>query len=270
MYEKILETSNYLKSKIHVTPNIGIILGSGLGDLVNFIENPIEIEYSQIPNFPVSTVAGHAGKLVFGKLGGKDVVAMKGRFHFYEGYSMQKVTYPVYVMKLLGIQSLVVSNACGGVNPKFAPGDLMIIKDYINFMGTSPLIGTNDDRFGPRFPDMSEAYSLNLINLAKIAAHDLGIKFHEGNYIAFTGPNYETSAEIKMASVVGADAVGMSTVPETIIANYLGIKVLGISCITNMATGIAVKKHSHEDVVKVAELAGKNFCKWVIEITKRM
>jgi purine-nucleoside phosphorylase len=159
MYEKILETSNYLKSKIHVTPNIGIILGSGLGDLVNFIENPIEIEYSQIPNFPVSTVAGHAGKLVFGKLGGKDVVAMKGRFHFYEGYSMQKVTYPVYVMKLLGIQSLVVSNACGGVNPKFAPGDLMIIKDYINFMGTSPLIGTNDDRFGPRFPDMSEAYS---------------------------------------------------------------------------------------------------------------
>jgi purine-nucleoside phosphorylase len=268
LYEKVKETEVFLKSKVKLLPSVGIILGSGLGDLVESIENRIEIDYSTIPNFPVSTVAGHAGKLVFGNIGNTNVVAMKGSFHFYEGYDMKNVTYPVYVMRQLGVKNLIVSNACGGTKIAFEPGTLMIITDYINFMGTNPLIGKNEDLFGARFPDMTEAFNPSLIETAKKVAKENHIDFKEGVYMAFTGPSYETAAEIRMAIAMGADAVGMSTVPETIIANYLGMKVLGISCITNMATGIAVKKHNHEDVVKVAEKAGKNFCRWVVEIIK--
>lgn len=268
MYDKVMETVKFLEGKTEYRPKIGIILGSGLGDLVDRIEDKVEVAYEEIPNFPVSTVAGHAGKLVFGKIGGVEVLAMKGRFHYYEGYDMKRVTYPVYVMRKFGIEKLIVSNAAGGADRSFEPGTLMIINDYINFFGTNPLIGPNDERFGVRFPDMSEAYSLEMREEAKKIADDLGIAYREGVYMGFTGPTYETAAEVSMAMTMGANAVGMSTVPETIVANYLGMKVLGISCITNMATGIATKAHSHEDVVDVAVKTGKRFCDWVEAIVK--
>ncbi|MEG0135054.1 MAG: purine-nucleoside phosphorylase [Cetobacterium sp.] len=265
MFEKVLETNNYLQKKVENRPKIAIILGSGLGDLVNFVENKKVIPYEEIPNFPVSTVAGHAGELVFGQINGVEVLVMKGRFHFYEGYNMKQVTYPLYVFKQFGIEKIVVSNAAGGINKTFNPGTLMLINDHINLFGTNPLIGKNDERFGPRFPDMTEPYSKDLMNKAKAVAERLGIEYREGVYAGMTGPTYETAAEIKMLSIMDASAVGMSTVPETIVANYLGIKVLGISCITNMATGIATKPHAHEDVVDIAKKTGESFCKWIAE-----
>ncbi|MFI3227612.1 MAG: purine-nucleoside phosphorylase [Clostridia bacterium] len=270
MFEKVIETTNYIENLVNVSPKLAIILGSGLGDLVNYVEISHEIAYEDIPHFPVSTVSGHAGKLVFGTLNGVEVLLMQGRFHFYEGYDMKQVTYPIYVMKQLGIEKLIVTNASGGINENFEPGDLMIINDFINFMGTNPLIGTNDERFGVRFPDMSEAYSLDLQAKAKAVADDLNIDYKEGVYMACTGPSYETAAEIRAFKMYGADTVGMSTVPETIIANYLGIKVLGISCVTNMATGIQKFKHSHARVVEVANRASQNMCKWVTAIAPKM
>lgn len=270
IFDKVSETVSYMNSKINIIPKIAIILGSGLGDLVNFVDDAYEIDYSEIPNFPTTTVAGHDGKLVFGSINGVGVMLMSGRFHYYEGYSMREVTYPIYVMKKLGIEKLIVTNACGGVNKNFRAGDLMLINDFINFMGDNPLIGANDERFGVRFPDMTEPYSHKLIEIAKGVAKDLCIDMQEGVYMAFTGPNYETASEVKMASILGADAVGMSTVPETLIANYLGIEVLGISCVTNMATGIQTFKHSHDNVVKTAEKAGNDFCKLVADILKKL
>lgn len=270
MLNNIPQTVDYIKNNIKSNPKIAIILGSGLGDLVNFVEEKEEIPYENIPNFPVSTVSGHDGKLVFGKINNVEVLLMQGRFHFYEGYSMKEVTYPVYVMKELGIEKLIVTNACGGINETFEPGTLMIINDFINFMGTNPLIGKNDEKFGVRFPDMSEPYSLELIDKAKKVADDLNISYKEGVYMGYTGPNYETAAEIRAFKILGADAVGMSTVPETIVANYLGLKVLGISCITNMATGIQKVKHSHERVVETARKASENFCLWVSNIIKEL
>jgi purine-nucleoside phosphorylase len=269
MLESIKQTSEFLKIKTTIRPKIGIILGSGLGGLVDYLEDTYSFDYNVIPNFPVSTVSGHAGKLVFGTIQSVSVLAMKGRFHFYEGYDMKTVTYPVYVMKELGIEKIIVSNAAGGANPDFSPGDLMVITDHINNMGTNPLIGKNIDSLGPRFPDLSEAYSREWRELAKEIAKSMGMSFREGVYLANTGPTYETGAEVRMARTLGADAVGMSTVPEVIVANYLGMKVLGISCITNMATGIATSKHSHSEVVAVAEMAGKKFCDWVAEIIKK-
>ncbi len=270
MFENVIKTSEYIKNNTKFNPKIAIILGSGLGDLVNFVEEKEEINYEDIPNFPVSTVVGHAGKLVFGKINNVEVLLMQGRFHFYEGYSMKEVTYPIYVMKQLGIEKLIVTNASGGINETFEPGTLMLINDFINFMGTNPLIGKNDERFGVRFPDMSEAYSLELIDKAKKVADSLNIAYREGVYMACTGPNYETAAEIRVFKTLGADAVGMSTVPETIVANYLGLKVLGISCITNMATGIQKFKHSHDRVVETAKKASENFCTWVSNIVKEL
>ena len=270
MFENVIKTAEYIKNNIKYNPKVAIILGSGLGDLVDFVEDKEEIDYKDIPNFPVSTVVGHAGKLVFGKINNTEVLLMQGRFHFYEGYSMKEVTYPVYVMKQLGIEKLIVTNASGGINEDFEPGTLMIINDFINFMGTNPLIGKNDERFGVRFPDMSEAYSLELIKKAKDVADSLNICYKEGVYMGCTGPNYETAAEIRAFKTLGADAVGMSTVPETIVANYLGLKVLGISCITNMATGIQKFKHSHDRVVETAKKASENFCKWVSNIVKEI
>lgn len=266
MFEKVNETVDFLKNKVENRPKIAVILGSGLGDLVNFVENKKIIPYEEIPNFPVSTVVGHAGELVFGTINGIEVLIMKGRFHFYEGYNMKQVTYPEYVFKLFGIETLIVSNAAGGINKTFNPGTLMIINDHLNLFGTNPLIGKNDERFGPRFPDLSEPYSKHLIEKAKQIAETLGIQYKEGVYAGLTGPTYETAAEIRMLSTMGADAVGMSTVPETIVARYLGMNVLGISCITNMATGIATKPHSHTEVVEIARIAGENFCKWIVEI----
>lgn len=270
MYDRVKETTDFLNKFTELRPKTAVILGSGLGDLVDSIEEKEEVSYKDIPGFPVSTVVGHDGKLVFGKIKGKAVLAMKGRFHFYEGYDMRTVTYPIFVMKMFGIENIVVSNAAGGINKDFEPGTLMLITDFINQFGTNPLIGHNDERFGPRFPDMSEAYSLELRELAKKSAKELNIEHKEGVYLGTTGPYYETAAEIKAFSLMGGDSVGMSTVPETIVGNYLGIKMLGISCITNMATGIATKKHSHEDVVAVAKKAGENFCNWVIKIVENI
>ena len=265
-YDKVTQSADFIKSKTNHKPTIGIILGSGLGAIVDIMEDKDIIHYSQIPHFPVSDVAGHAGNLVFGKIGNETVVVMQGRFHFYEGYEMKELTYPVFVMKMLGVESLIVTNACGGINKNFAPGDLMIIEDYINMLGNNPLIGKNDDRFGVRFPDMSEAYSKELISKAENVAHSLDIDCKKGVFAIFSGPCYETAAEIRAYAVLGADAIGMSTVPETIAANYLGMKVLGISCITNMATGISKTKHSHEEVVRIANLSSEKLCKWVKEL----
>lgn len=265
-YEKVQESAEYVKGKMKQKPTIGIILGSGLGSLVDIMEDKTIIPYSEIPGFPRSHVAGHAGNLVIGQIGKETIAAMQGRFHYYEGFEMKEVTYPVYMMKLLGIESLVVTNACGGICKDFVPGDLMILTDYINMLGKNSLIGENDERFGVRFPDMSEAYSKDLIKQAENAAGKLEIDYKKGVYAIFSGPCYETAAEIRAYATLGADAIGMSTVPETITANYLGMKVLGIACITNMATGIATKKHTHEEVVRIANESSNKLCAWVKQI----
>ena len=265
-YAKVMESVAFLKDVLPCQPEIGVILGSGLGGLVDLMEEPIFIPYASVPNFPCSTVAGHAGNLVFGKLGTHTVLAMQGRFHYYEGFTMREVTYPIYVMQQLGLRSLIVTNAAGGINREFRPGDLMLLTDHINFLGDNPLIGSNDERFGPRFPDLSEAYSGKLIAIAADTAEQMGISYRTGVYLATTGPCYETAAEIRAFASMGADAVGMSTVPEVIVANYLGMEVLGISCITNMATGIATTKHSHEEVVRIANESSSKLCSWVKHI----
>ena len=270
MYDKVVESVNYIKNKVDNKPVVAVILGSGLGDLVNVVEKSKYIEYRDIPNFSQSTVVGHEGRLVFGEINGVEVLLMQGRFHYFEGYTMKQVTYPVYVMQQLGIKKLIVTNACGGINTSFSPGTLMLINDFINLVSDNPLIGVNDERFGPRFPDMSEPYKIELIEKAKAIADEIGVEYKEGVYAGFMGPYYETAAEIRAIGRQGADAVGMSTVPETIVANYLGMDVLGIACITNMATGIQKVKHSHERVVETARKASVNLCKWVVKIIEGM
>lgn len=239
---------------MHTHPETAIILGTGLGSLVHEITDAYEISYKDIPNFPVSTVEGHSGKLIFGKLGDKDIMAMQGRFHFYEGYSMKEVTFPVRAMRELGIKTLFVSNAAGGMNPAFSIGDLMIITDHINFFPEHPLRGKNID-YGPRFPDMSEAYSKALIAKAIEIAKEKNIKVQQGIYIGTQGPTFETPAEYKMFRILGADAVGMSTVPEVIVANHCGIKVFGISVITDLGLEGKIVEVSHEEVQKAADAA---------------
>lgn len=263
LYNQVEESVKYIRSVTDKQPEIGIVLGSGLGALVDIMEDKAVIAYKDIPNFPQSSVAGHAGNLVIGKVHGQTVAAMQGRFHFYEGFSMQEVTYPMYVMKLLGVKNMIITNACGAINKSFAPGDLMILTDYLNLIGIKPLTGPNDERFGPRFPDVSEAYDKGLIGKAEAVAKKYQIAYQKGVYNYFPGPCYETAAEIRAMGLLGADAVGMSTVPETIVAHYLGMKVLGIACITNMATGIAKEKHTHEAVVKVANEASETLCGWI-------
>ncbi|MRX74296.1 purine-nucleoside phosphorylase [Bacillus lacus] len=264
----IQNSAKALKEKYQETPSIGLILGSGLGVLADEIENPVKIPYSEIPGFPVSTVEGHAGQLVFGTLKGAQVVAMQGRFHFYEGYSMEKVTFPVRVMREIGVETLIVTNAAGGINEDFEPGDLMIISDHINNMGTNPLIGPNDSKLGPRFPDMSEAYSRKLQQLAGKAAEKLGIRVRQGVYIANTGPTYETPAEVRFLRTMGGDAVGMSTAPEVIVARHSGLRVLGISCISNMAAGILDQPLSHDEVIETTEKVKSNFLNLVKQIVE--
>jgi purine-nucleoside phosphorylase len=266
LLEKLEETAAYLKSKGAFEPKIGLILGSGLGDLADQLEEPTAIAYENIPHFPVSTVEGHAGRLVFGRLGGKSVVAMQGRFHYYEGYSMQEVTYPVRVMKELGVEVLFVTNACGGMNPAFRPGDLMIIRDHLNLTGANPLIGPNEPALGPRFPDMSRAYTPELAESVKQTAASLGIEVREGVYAGITGPAYMTAAELKMLRLLGGDAVGMSTVPEVIVASHAGLKVIGISCVTDMAIGEELEPLSHEQVIEVANRTKPRFLRLVKEI----
>jgi purine-nucleoside phosphorylase len=255
----IAKSSDYIKGKLTVTPKIGLILGSGLGVLADEIENATKLPYDQIPGFPVSTVEGHAGQLVIGYLAGVPVVAMQGRFHFYEGYSLYKVTFPVRVMKEIGVETLIVTNAAGGVNTSFNPGDLMIITDHINNTGVNPLIGPNDNELGVRFPDMSTAYSTILQEKVQNVAEKLGIDLKEGVYLGNTGPSYETPAEVRMVRMLGADAVGMSTVPEVIVARHAGLQVLGISCISNMAAGILDQPLTHDEVIETTEQAKTTF-----------
>lgn len=270
--KRIYEAAEYIKSKLgEIKPFAGIVLGSGLGKLADYIENRIVIPYREIPNFAVSTATGHKGNIIAGTLGGKHVVAMQGRFHYYEGYSMEQVTLPIRVMKLLGIKFLFVSNAAGGVNYDFNVGDLMIIKDHINLL-PNPLIGKNMDEFGPRFPDMTRPYEPSVMALAKEIASDMGIALKEGVYLASTGPTYETPAEYKYFRTIGADAVGMSTIPEVIVARHSSIPVFGMSVITNEAHDDYAEDffNDGDDVVKAADAAADKMTKLFTELIARL
>ncbi|HZX21842.1 MAG TPA: purine-nucleoside phosphorylase [Clostridia bacterium] len=269
-FKKILEAKYYLENNIKTKPEIGLILGSGLGTLADEIEEPVVLDYGHIPNFPISTVEGHAGQLVVGKFMGKQVMALKGRLHYYEGYTMDEVTFPIRVMTGLGVRQIIVTSAVGGINKSFVPGDLMIIRDHINFGFNNPLIGINHSSLGVRFPDMSNAYSNDLIILAENIAKENNIDIKKGVYAFFTGPTYETPAEIKMLGILGADAVGMSTVPEVMAAIHGGAEVLGISCITNMAAGISDKPLNHDEVIEVAQSVKKKFSAYIKGIIKNI
>jgi purine-nucleoside phosphorylase len=249
------ETINYLSSKSTIKPEIGIILGTGLGALAADIDTEVSISYNEIPHFPILTVEFHEGKLIFGKLMNKPIVAMQGRFHFYEGYTMKQITFPVRVMRSLGVHTLLISNACGGINKKLRPGDIMLIADHINLLGDNPLIGENDNSLGPRFPDMSEPYSRHLIRLAENIAYEENIKVHKGVYAAMTGPSLETAAEYRLLRTIGADVVGMSTVPENIVAIHCGMKVLGVSVITDSCIPEELKPVNIAEIIRIAKEA---------------
>ena len=250
--QRIAAAAAYIKGKVPFIPQMGLVLGSGLGDYADTLDDPIRIPYADIPHFPQPTVTGHAGALVFGHKHGKPVVAMQGRIHYYEGLSQRELTLPIRVMASLGVRQLVLTNACGGVNLSFAPGDLMLISDHLNLSGDNPLIGANLEEFGPRFPDMSDLYTAALRQKVKDLAAQKGISLQEGVYGMYSGPNYETPAEIRMYRVLGADVVGMSTVPEALVAGHCGMEVLGISCITNMAAGVLPQKLDHSEVMETA------------------
>ena len=268
MIRKIQQTAEFLRGKIKQCPETAIILGTGLGGLAQEITDKKEIMYHDIPNFPVSTVEGHKGKLIIGKLGEKEVIAMQGRFHFYEGYSLQQVTFPIRVFRELGVKTLFVSNASGGCNPQFKVGDLMILTDHINFMCGNPLWGPNVP-YGPRFPGMKEVYDKELIRKADTIAEELGIKLQHGVYLATQGPTFETPAEYKMFRIWGADAVGMSTVPEVIVAVHCGLKIFGISAITDMGVGEDAVEASHEEVQKAAAMVEPQMCALMREMINR-
>lgn len=255
LIKKINETLEVIRKYTTETFPVGIILGTGLGGLVKEIKISHEIDYADLPHFPLSTVESHKGKLIFGKINGKNVVAMQGRFHFYEGYTMQQITYPVRVMKFLGAETLLVSNACGGMNPIYRRGDIMLILDHINLLGDNPLIGKNEDELGPRFPDMSEPYNLELLKLAESVALENKIKVHKGVYVAVSGPNLETKAEYRFLRAIGADVVGMSTIPENIVANHMGMKVLGFSIITDECFPDSLKPAVLEEIIEAAMTA---------------
>ena len=259
LLKKIKSAKEYIKNIDDRNIDTAIILGTGLGRLASDIEDKKVIKYGDIPFFPVSTVEGHAGELIIGRIGSKNVLALNGRFHYYEGYSMETVVFPVRVIKALGVNSIIVSNAAGGMNPHFKAGDLMIINDHINLMGNNPLIGKNYDEIGPRFPDMSDAYHKEYIKIANECAKELGIHVQNGVYLAVSGPNYETPAELKMMRTLGGDAVGMSTIPEVIAANHMGMHVLGISCITDMAIADNLEPLDHEKVIQTANSSMEKF-----------
>lgn len=244
------QTKAYLEAKIRSRPAIGVVLGSGLGAFADALSDSTHIPYADIPGWPRSTAIGHAGKLVFGNLGSTEVVVMSGRAHLYEGYSPARVTYGVRIFHMLGVRSLVLTNAAGGVNVSYQQGGLVLISDHINLQGVNPLVGANEDDFGPRFPDMSDAYSRGYRKIAKDTAAELGIALDEGVYAALSGPSYETPAEIRYLRTIGADLVGMSTVPEVIVANHMSMKVLAISCVTNMAAGVLPQKINHDEVLE--------------------
>jgi purine-nucleoside phosphorylase len=268
--EKIKAATDFIRTKTTNNYPIGIVLGTGLGGLVKEIKVELEIDYATIPNFPVSTVESHHGKLLFGTLGNKSVVAMQGRFHYYEGYSMKEITFPVRVMKHLGVKTLLVSNACGGLNPLYRKGDVMLIADHINFLGSNPLIGPNDDDMGPRFPDMSEPYTERLLALAEKIALENKIKVQKGVYVAFTGPNLETKAEYRMCRTLGADVVGMSTVPEVIVAVHQAMEVLGLSIVTDECFPDALKPVSIAEVIAAANMAEPKMTLIMKEVIKQL
>ena len=267
---QIDEAKRFIASRVSVLPEIGIILGSGLGVLTDAMDGATVMLYEQIPHFPVPTVSGHAGELWIGEIAGKPTVLMKGRFHLYEGHSPATVAFPIRVMKAIGVRTLVVTNAAGAINDEFRPGDLMLIRDHINFMFRNPLIGPNDPELGPRFPDMSEPYSASLREIARQTAAELGIRLQEGVYCGMLGPTYETPAEIRMLRALGADAVGMSTVPEVIAARHAELQVLGISCISNMAAGITAQPLSHAEVIETAERVKKTFMKLITGVVAKL
>lgn len=268
--DKVMEAKEYILKAGGIQPEIALILGSGLGDLADEVSEAVKLPYEEIPHFPVSTVEGHAGQLVIGRWQGKKVIIMQGRFHYYEGYSQKEVVFPIYVFKQLGVRLLVVTNACGGMNRAFRAGDLLLITDHINFTGDNPLIGPNHEALGPRFPDMSQAYSHRLIAFAEEVAKRLGIPLQKGVYVGISGPTYNTNQELSMLAKLGGDVVGMSTVPEVIAARHTGLEVLGISCITDMAIGGEVESISHEEVVAMANRTKPTFARLVRAIVNEV
>jgi len=265
-WEKIEAAAAYLQERVAVRPRVGLVLGSGLGDLADRIADAVRVPYADIPHFPRSTVQGHRGQLVVGRLAGTPVCAMQGRVHFYEGYSLAEVVRPVRIMGRLGVTTLVVTNAAGGINFAFQPGDLMLIADHINFFGANPLVGPNEEALGPRFPDMTAAYDPELRALARRVAAREGVPLREGVYLGLSGPSFETPAEIRAFRMLGADAVGMSTVPEVIAARHMGLRVLGISCISNLAAGMLPEPLSHEDVIATTARAAADLARLVTGI----
>ncbi len=268
LFEKIQETTAFIQSRIKEQPIAGIILGSGLGDFTKVVDIVTEIPYTDIPHFPKSTVEGHAGKLIFGTIKGRQVVLMAGRFHYYEGYNMEEITFPVRVMKALGVETLIISNAAGGMNPSFQVGDIMLIRDHINLFPEHPLRGKNDDRLGTRFPDMSEPYNLGLLTKARSIAQKLEILVHEGVYVGLQGPTFETRAEYHWLHVIGGDAVGMSTVPEVIVAIHSGMKVFAASIITDLGIRDELNVITHEEVLQAANAAAPKLAAIVSELIR--
>lgn len=259
LLQNVKESVELICSRTDKHPQIALILGSGLGGIAEMMEQVTVIPYNEIPHFSVSTAPGHNGRLLIGSICGKDVLCMQGRLHYFEGYSMQQITYPIRVMKELGVRKLLVTNSCGGIDTSFVPGDLMLIEDHINLLGYNPLIGPNEDAFGVRFPDMTEAYSKEMRKCIGQTADELGIALKHGVYCAYTGPSYETPAEIRMIRAMGASAVGMSTVPEVIVANHCGLQVAAVSCITNMAAGILNQPLTSEEVLETADIVKEKF-----------
>jgi len=264
------ETADYIRSKTKLEPELGIVLGSGLGALGDNLDEAVFIPYGEIPHFVSSTAPGHKGRIVVGKLGGRTILCMQGRVHYYEGYTMRQITYPVRVMKKLGIGTLILTNSCGGLDPRFSPGDLLVITDHINFTGQNPLIGPNEEEFGVRFPDMTKAYSRELIALAKQVATNEGILLREGVYIGYSGPSFETPAEIRLFQQIGGSAVGMSTVPEAIVASHCKMRLLALGCVTNLAAGILDVPLTGEEVIEVAAKASEKFKRLITEIIRRI
>jgi purine-nucleoside phosphorylase len=270
LYERAEHAARLIRSRIAEDVRVALVLGSGLGAFADELEGAEAIPYAEIPGFARPTVEGHAGRLVVGRVGGVMVAAMQGRFHFYEGYRLEEVTFPVRVLALLGASSLVLTNAAGGLNNSFEQGSLVVISDHLNLMGTNPLLGPNDPRFGPRFPDMTDVYDREYQDAAITEAHAMGLELRRGIYAALSGPSYETPAEIRMLRLLGADAVGMSTVPEAIVARQMGLRVLGISCITNMAAGVLDKPINHEEVIETGERVRETFAELLRRVIPKL
>ena len=270
LYERAEHAARYLRSRADLDVRVALVLGSGLGAFAGQLDDATAVGYEEIPGFARPTVEGHAGRLVLGRVGGVGVAAMQGRFHFYEGYTLEEVTFPVRVLGLLGAKSLVLTNAAGGLNNSYDQGSLILISDHLNLMGTNPLLGRNDERFGPRFPDMTEVYDREYQEVAIAESREMGLELRRGVYAALTGPSYETPAEIRMLRLLGADAVGMSTVPEAIVARQMGLRVLGLSCITNMAAGVLDKPINHEEVIETGERVRETFAELLRRVIPKL